>query len=180
MVIWRDELLGQLDFYWQHSLWPRLDGLTDEEYFWEPVEDCWSIRRQPDGSFMIDWAWSAPEPPPVTTIAWRLAHIAVPVLGIRASNHFGDGSLTIATAEWPGDVDSALALLKSSYEAWRTGILGLDESALSAPVGEAEGPWAKHPYATLILHITREVVHHGAEIALLRDLYRAGVTRISR
>jgi hypothetical protein len=26
--------------------------------------------------------------------------------------------------------------------------------------------------ATLILHINREVIHHGAEIALLRDLYR--------
>jgi hypothetical protein len=26
--------------------------------------------------------------------------------------------------------------------------------------------------ATLVLHINREVIHHGAEIALLRDLYR--------
>jgi hypothetical protein len=24
-----------------------------------------------------------------------------------------------------------------------------------------------------VLHINREVIHHGAEIALLRDLYRA-------
>jgi hypothetical protein len=29
------------------------------------------------------------------------------------------------------------------------------------------------PLSTLILHINREVMHHGAEIALLRDLYRA-------
>jgi hypothetical protein len=27
-------------------------------------------------------------------------------------------------------------------------------------------------YAALILHIHRELIHHGAEIALLRDLYR--------
>jgi hypothetical protein len=26
--------------------------------------------------------------------------------------------------------------------------------------------------AELVLHIHREVIHHGAEIALLRDLYR--------
>jgi hypothetical protein len=26
--------------------------------------------------------------------------------------------------------------------------------------------------AALILHINREVLHHGAEITLLRDLYR--------
>jgi hypothetical protein len=27
--------------------------------------------------------------------------------------------------------------------------------------------------ASLVLHINREAVHHGAEIALLRDLFRA-------
>ena len=26
--------------------------------------------------------------------------------------------------------------------------------------------------AALVLHVNREVIHHGAEIALLRDLYR--------
>jgi hypothetical protein len=26
--------------------------------------------------------------------------------------------------------------------------------------------------ASLVLHINREALHHGAEIALLRDLYR--------
>ncbi len=26
--------------------------------------------------------------------------------------------------------------------------------------------------AELVLHIHREVIHHGAEVALLRDLYR--------
>jgi hypothetical protein len=27
--------------------------------------------------------------------------------------------------------------------------------------------------AALILHISREAIHHGAEVCLLRDLYRA-------
>jgi hypothetical protein len=27
--------------------------------------------------------------------------------------------------------------------------------------------------AELVLHISREAIHHGAEILLLRDLYRA-------
>jgi hypothetical protein len=36
--------------------------------------------------------------------------------------------------------------------------------------------------AELIVHINREVMHHGAEICLLRDLYRAtgATTRDSR
>jgi hypothetical protein len=32
-------------------------------------------------------------------------------------------------------------------------------------------PLAGYPMATLVLHINREALHHGAEIALLRDLY---------
>jgi hypothetical protein len=30
--------------------------------------------------------------------------------------------------------------------------------------------WAESPMAALVLHINREMLHHGAEIALLRDL----------
>jgi len=26
--------------------------------------------------------------------------------------------------------------------------------------------------ATLVMHINRELIHHGAEVCLLRDLYR--------
>ena len=37
-------LHDQLDFHWQHRLRPRLEGLTDDEYLWEPVPGCWSIR----------------------------------------------------------------------------------------------------------------------------------------
>jgi hypothetical protein len=25
---------------------PRLDGLSDDEYVWEPVAGCWSVRRR--------------------------------------------------------------------------------------------------------------------------------------
>jgi hypothetical protein len=171
-VNWRNELLDQLDFYWDHNLWPRLDGLTDDEYLWEPVPGCWTIRTTGDAP-TIDWEWPTPEPPPVTTIAWRLAHIAIPVFGLRASSHFGDGSLTIATATWPATAEECLAMLSEQHQKWRDGILSLDDAGLHKPVGEAEGPWAEHPMATLILHINREVMHHGAEVALLRDLYRA-------
>ena len=107
-VNWHAEIMEQLDFYWKVSLRPRLDGLTDDEYFWEPVPGCWSVRPAGDGSFSIDWAWPAPDPPPFTTIAWRLAHIAGPVLGFRASNHFGDGSLKLESIEWPGTATDAV------------------------------------------------------------------------
>ena len=53
------------------------------------------------------------------------------------------------------------------------GVAELSLDDLARPVGPAEGPFAEHPYAELVLHINREVIHHGAEILLLRDLYRA-------
>ena len=34
----------QLEWHWSNQLRARLAGLTDEEYFWEPVADCWSVR----------------------------------------------------------------------------------------------------------------------------------------
>lgn len=172
--MWRDQLVAQLDFYWDYSLMPRLDGLTDEEFLWEPVDDCWTVRVAPDGDPTIDWQWPAPEPPPITTIGWRLAHVAIGCFGLRASSHFGDGSLTLETARWPATADEALTALTTHHREWRDGIGSLDDDALLRPVGPAEGPWAEHPMAALVLHINREVMHHGAEVALLRDLYRAG------
>jgi hypothetical protein len=172
-VNWHAEIVEQLDFYWKVSLRPRLEGLTDVEYFWEPVPGCWSIRPKVDGTFTIDWTWPAPDPPPVTTIAWRIAHIGASCLGIRASNHFGDGSMTLETIRWPGTAADAIRWLEDSYAAWKAGVDALDEAGLARAVGPAEGPYKDHPMATLILHINREVIHHSAEIALLRDLYRA-------
>ena len=40
-----------------------------------------------------------------------------------------------------------------------------------APKG---GPFAEDPLASLVLHVSRETMHHGGEIGLLRDLYRDG------
>jgi hypothetical protein len=52
------------------------------------------------------------------------------------------------------------------------GVRALGADGLSRPCGPAEGPFADASMAELVLHIHREVIHHGGEIALLRDLYR--------
>jgi hypothetical protein len=59
-VDWRAEITTQLDFCWEQSLRPRLDGLTDDEYFWEPVEGCWTVRpagSPPGGSILAAAGW---------------------------------------------------------------------------------------------------------------------------
>ncbi|MGH3623548.1 MAG: DinB family protein [Sciscionella sp.] len=171
MVDWKGQILEQLDFYWP-LFRARIDGLTDEEYFWEPVDGCWSMRPVPDG-FAFDFTVPEPEPPPFTTIAWRLCHIAGPVFAWGASNHFGDGSYVMDNHGYPGTAAGALAYLDTQHALWRDHIGTLDEVGLAAPCGSAEGPYAERPFAELILHLNREVIHHGAEVCLLRDLYRA-------
>ena len=39
---WTTELSDQLNWHWANQLRPLLEGLSDIEYFWEPVEGCWS------------------------------------------------------------------------------------------------------------------------------------------
>jgi hypothetical protein len=70
-----------------------------------------------------------------------------------------------------GMPSSARAQLDEAYTGWITGVRGLGADGLARPCGPAEGPWARASMAELVLHINREMLHHGAEIALLRDLY---------
>jgi len=72
-IDWNAELVDQLEWHWQHQLRPRLDGLTDDEYFWQPVPGCWAISLRGAGEFTMDYATAPHDREPVTTIAWRLA-----------------------------------------------------------------------------------------------------------
>ncbi|MDT5013396.1 MAG: hypothetical protein QOH57_5013 [Mycobacterium sp.] len=167
MTDWTTQLADQLDFHWRGQLRPRLDGLTDDEYFWEPVKDCWTVH--PDGS--VDFAFPQPQPAPVTTIAWRMAHVIVGVLAMRSHSHFGGPPADYQSWPYATDAATALAQLDDAYARWIRGVRALDGAALAQPVGPAEGPYAEHPMSVLVLHINREMIHHGAEIACLRDLY---------
>jgi hypothetical protein len=179
---WPTLLLDQLDWHWTGLVRPKLAGLTDEEYFREPAAGAWSVRRRgaPEavgefggGAFVIDFAHPEPSPPPVTTIAWRLAHLIIGVFGQRAASHFGGPPVEYSSFVYAGTAAEALDQLDAAYAAWTGGVRKLDDAALARAVGPAEGPFAQHPMAELVLHISREAIHHGAEILLLRDLYRA-------
>ena len=69
------------------------------------------------------------------------------------------------------DAHTALTQLEEEYHRWIAGVHTLTDEDLGRPCGPAEGPYAEHSMAELVLHINREVIHHGAEIACIRDLY---------
>lgn len=179
-VDWTEQLAYQMTFHWENQLRPRLDGLTDDEYLWEPSPGSWNVRPRGtattamaagSGDFVIDFEFPAPEPAPLTTIAWRLGHVIVGVLAVRNQNHFGGPPAEYNTWEYAGTADEALAQLDAAYDHWIGAVKKLTDADLARPVGETEGPWAELPMAALVLHIHREVIHHGAEISLLRDLW---------
>ncbi|WP_433168323.1 DinB family protein [Kribbella sp. CA-247076] len=178
-----DLVIGQLEFYWDFHLWPRLEGLTDEEYFWEPVEGAWSVRPDESGRMVVDHTEPVPDPPPVTTIAWRLVHVAVNY-ATRVNTFFGDGSVPDdadmfdprhVPADLPGTAADGLAFLEHWYTRWRQALRGLTEDELARPLGPKGAYYADDSMLALAVHVNRESIHHGAEICLLRDLYRAGV-----
>ena len=184
---WGRLIVGQLEFYWDVHLRPRLGGLTDEEYLWEPAKDAWNLRRRPDGTFGADGHDGPPpdeDSPPVTTVSWRMMHIAAGCFWPKYQAFFGDKDAPpnldmfdrrFLPADLPGTAAGGIAFLEDSYRRWHAAIAALDEASLREPLGVRGGPYAEDSMAALIVHLNREAMHHGGEIGVLRDLYRAGV-----
>jgi hypothetical protein len=179
-VDWNAELVDQLEWHWQYQLRPRLDGLTDDEYFWQPVPGCWTLSRRGHtrapislggGEFTMDYAMPPHERDPVTTIAWRLAHV-ISLFGPPNAPHFIEPPLDHSAFAYSGSAEGALRQLDEAHDAWISDVRGLGAAGLVRPQGAISPPeFADAPMAKLILYINMEIIHHGGEIALLRDLY---------
>jgi len=166
-------LMTSFDYVWGRFT-DRTSGLTDEEYFWEPVEGCWNLRLGDDGRWHLDGdggGGPAPEPVPITTIAWRIGHVAGMAVGGFADRLFGDGTMTPSTIDYPPSAEDVPRFLAQHYQTWRAGLAGIDQHAYLHPVGPAWGRYAESSTLDVTLHVFDEVVHHAAEVALLRDLY---------
>jgi len=150
----------------------RLDGIDDREYLWEPVPGCWSVRARGD-LWEVERRHPEPHPAPVTTIAWRTWHIGSECVDGFAQMLFDTGALELGEQEWFPDAASALEAMDAAWVVFRDRCVTLDDDAMARPLGDRFGPFAEHNHADLLLHVADEVIHHGAEMALLRDLYAA-------
>jgi hypothetical protein len=170
-----DLLKVQLRYAWTTSRCV-LDDVDEQDYFWEPTPDSWSIRRRDPsvrgwgaGEFVCEDAWPAPEPLPVPTIAWRIIHLAA-WTDVYRHWTFGDLRPTISDFDIPGDADAGLAWLFRAQDDFADEVDGLsDESAFElrpAHWGEAV------PVVNLVTTMLTEHVHHIAEVGALRDLRR--------
>jgi hypothetical protein len=169
----KKELLDLSDFVYQRLL-NRLDGCTDDEYLWEPVADSWSVHADGDGAFRGDWGLIFDEVPPVTTIAWRLSHIVDCLAGERCALILGlQPESDIFADGLPGTALAGREMLERAQARWRGYVSATDSDKLLEASGPAAGPYSEYSRTAFVLHILDEFIHHGAEIGLMRDLYRA-------
>ncbi|MFF3754836.1 DinB family protein [Streptomyces sp. NPDC002018] len=209
----------------------RLTGLGDEEYLWEPVPDCWSVRRRgeaatprafgpgewvldlgaPDipaseyaevarqaaggmtvAKIAADWSVSververvlahtgAPEPDktPVTTIAWRLGHLHFCFAG-QWEWTFGERRREPKLlVDFTPSAALALDRFWALIDRWRESVATVTEEQLDT-VGFSRYPYGSDPddrYISVLAGANLEFIHHMAEIALLRDLWRPRLT----
>ncbi|CAA9222923.1 MAG: hypothetical protein AVDCRST_MAG54-653 [uncultured Actinomycetospora sp.] len=175
---WTEELLGQLELHWARQLRPRWEGLNDDEYFSEPAPGAWGLRWRPAGEgpdrLVGDYAVPPPEPAPVTTIGWRIRHLVGVVTGMRAMPPFAGEPFDVLGFASPPTATGALAQLDDAVARWSADVRALGASRLTDPAGPPDAAVTGWSVAGIVLHVHRELIHHGAEISLLRDLYAAG------
>lgn len=169
------DLLETLDDVRTRTL-ARLDGLTDDEYLWEPVASCLTVRTDGDGISRADPRPSRDvTPAPFSTIAWRLWHIGADCLR-GYDRFFEDGSPEGDDRQlWPGTAAAGIRTMAEDWARFRSRVEILGDDRLLSPMGPRAGAYAHESYLLLALHALDEVAHHGAELGVLRDLYLHGL-----
>ena len=147
----------------------RLAGLSDEEFFWQPVQNCWTIYQEPaTGRWTYHYAIPDPQPPPVTTLGWQLVHLAACKV-IYHEWAFGAARLTFPELVIPHTATGAIAWLEDGQALLRAELQGLSEAQLDEPRrtnwGELWPAWR-----IFWVMLDHDALHGGA-IGQLRDLY---------
>jgi DinB superfamily len=169
---------GQLEFSWL-MLRTRLDQLTDDEYGWAPAQGALSVRRRSDartsrvvgtGDWVAEWP-DGPDSPGPRTIAWLIAHLTEAFFE-RWEWTFGQHQRRRDDLDLPGVRKEAVTELTRWVDAWRRDIAGLPAAdVMTVGLSTASDIDAAAPFGHLVLHMNRELIHHGSEILVLQDLY---------
>ncbi len=152
----------------------RVDGLTDDEFFWEPVAGCWTIYRDDTGRWTYHYAIPDPDPAPVTSIGWQLIHLATCKVMYREWA-YGPARLTFPEIEIPHTAAGAIAMLDDGQRGLRDELAKLSDDDMDEPVKTNWGEmW---PAWRIFWAMGDHDAFHGGGIGYLRDLYHWRVDR---
>lgn len=148
----------------------RCIGLTNAELLWEPVPGSWGLMADPDhpSGWTYPYDFNPPTPHPMTTIGWRLVHIAA-ANWIYTEHAFGSGVRNFSDLPVHGTATEVLA----DWRASRVPVQVWLDAATDEDLTEMRPSHLGEPLTggEVIRILLDEQTHHGAEIALLRDLY---------
>ncbi|MFE6358739.1 DinB family protein [Streptomyces sp. NPDC057806] len=155
----------------------RLRGLGDEEYLWEPVPDCWSVRRRAEA--VTPRAFGPGE--------WVLDRGApdIPANEYEEVARQAAGGMSVAkiAEDWSVSVERVEEVLRFTgfwtlMDRWRNSVAALTDDQLDT-VGLSQYPYGSdpdEPFVSVLWGSNLEFIHHMAEIGLLRDLWQARST----
>ncbi|MFS0728828.1 DinB family protein [Curtobacterium sp. 1P10AnD] len=135
--------------YAADRLTDRMTGLTDDEWVWQPIPGDAEV-----------------------TVRWRLDHVVEVLTASRNREWLGLAATADPTPDGPVTAAEALVALDAAIRVFLATATEASDTA-SEPMGAVAGPNAAATKRSFVLHVADELVHHGAEAALLRDLYAA-------
>jgi DinB superfamily len=162
-------LLAQLDTSLAMAL-DRMQGLSDDEFWWAPAPDAATVA--PDGGGHLRPVRPPDDEPRTRTIAWLIGHLGEMAL-LRADYTDGGHRLTPHDIGWPGTAREGLAFVRDGWARWRAALESLPDRELDL-VGRSDFPWGldrELPILDIVWWMNRELIHHAAEVAFVRDLY---------
>jgi DinB superfamily len=163
------ELVSLAPFYERFR--GRVEGLTDDEYLWEPAPGCLTVRPGELGSFTTG---GPPEPGPVTTIAWRMCHIGDFLRHERNWRWLRrEPEQLDRDIRHPATAVGGIRYVEESWSSWQRLISSLTPAEMWEPLGSIAGPYGDDERIGFVIHIMDELIHHAAEIGVMRDLYTA-------
>ena len=141
----------------------------------EKVAEDWSVSVERVEQVLAHTGPVEPDVSPVTTIAWRLGHLH--------SNFAGDWEWTFGErrrdphelVDFTPSASLAVQRFWATVDRWRESVATVSDEQLDT-VGFSQYPYGSNPdepYIAVLWGINLELIHHMAEIALLRDLWRA-------
>lgn len=139
------DIVADLICYTGGRLLERMDGLSDEEWAWRPTSD------------------------PDLSLQWRLDHIGELLAAPRVPVWLGV-DLDPPSCRPAAGAEAAIAAVRRGLE-YLLEVHADPRYRPDDPIGEVGGPFAEQPRSTFALHLADELIHHGAEASMLRDLY---------
>ena len=141
----------------------------------EKVAEDWSVSVERVEHVLAHTGPVEPDASPVTTIAWRLGHLHF--------NFAGDWEWTFGErrrdphelVDFTPSASLAVQRFWATVDRWRESVATVSDEQLDT-VGFSQYPYGSNPdepYIAVLWGINLELIHHMAEIALLRDLWRA-------